>query len=110
MIAVYVASPYTLVPNKTMAVDIQMDAGNRLMDLGFHPFLPLLSHFWDQKYTRTYRDWMSLDLTFLERCDCVLRLPGKSHGADREVQHARQNDIPVFFHIDDLILHYGAQS
>ena len=39
---------------------------------------------------------------FLRRCDAVLRLPGKSPGADKEVKEAQALDMPVYFGIEDL--------
>ena len=38
-----------------------------------------------------------LDLRLVERCDVLVRLPGDSAGADREVAHARRRGIPVGF-------------
>jgi hypothetical protein len=36
------------------------------------------------------------------RCDCVLRLPGESSGADAEISLAQEHDIPVFYSIEDV--------
>lgn len=44
----------------------------------------------------SHADWLDVDLTFVERSDAVLRLPGESTGADMEVAHARDKGIPVF--------------
>lgn len=44
----------------------------------------------------SYEDWMQVDLPWVEASDAVLRLPGESVGADREVAHARERGIPVF--------------
>jgi len=38
----------------------------------------------------------------LKRCDAVLRLPGASHGADRDVACAQALGLPVYCHIDEL--------
>lgn len=38
----------------------------------------------------------------LMRCDAVLRLPGASRGADRDVAHAQALGLPVYHHIDEL--------
>ena len=37
-----------------------------------------------------------MDLAWIERCDALLRMPGESSGADREVEHARAHSVPVF--------------
>jgi hypothetical protein len=45
---------------------------------------------------------MMLDKEWVLRCDCLLRLPGESPGADEEVELAVKNNIPVFYSIDEL--------
>lgn len=47
--------------------------------------------------------WLSMDLELVARCDAVLRLPGESTGADGEVAHAHDLDIPVFRDLDSLL-------
>jgi hypothetical protein len=38
----------------------------------------------------------------LEHCDAVLRLPGESTGADRDVAIARERGLPVFTRVEDI--------
>jgi hypothetical protein len=38
----------------------------------------------------------------LEHCDAVLRLPGESTGADRDVTIARERGLPVFTRVEDI--------
>ena len=38
----------------------------------------------------------------LEHCDAVLRLPGESTGADRDVEIARQRGLPVFHDLAEV--------
>ena len=38
----------------------------------------------------------------LARCDAVLRLPGASRGADRDVARAQALGLPVYHHIEEL--------
>lgn len=38
----------------------------------------------------------------LQLCDAVLRLPGASKGADKDVQLARERGIPVYYRIEDV--------
>jgi hypothetical protein len=38
----------------------------------------------------------------LEKCDAVLRLPGASAGADKDVQIAKDRGLPVYFSADDV--------
>jgi glycine cleavage system pyridoxal-binding protein P len=46
---------------------------------------------------RPYDDWLEMDLALIPRMDIVLRLPGESAGADKEVATAKQHGIPVAF-------------
>lgn len=98
---VYIASPYTI-GDVAANVGAQIHAANALINLGFAPFAPLLSHFQHLVHPQPYDVWMELDLLWLKQCDYVLRLPGESKGADMEVECAKENNIPVFTSIGDL--------
>lgn len=50
-----------------------------------------------------HADWLAVDLPWVAAADAVLRLPGESTGADREVELARLMGIPVFERVEDLI-------
>lgn len=99
---IYVAGPYSF-GDVTANVRKAVDAATKLLDFGFAPYLPHLTHYWDMMHPRSYLDWCQFDLVWLEKCDAVLRLPGESGGADREVEYARAHDIPVYETIADLI-------
>ena len=101
-IRVYVAGPYTF-PDKVQNTRTAILAGNALLELGFVPFIPHLSHFWDLLCPQRYSTWLEYDLNWLKQCDAVLRLPGDSKGADEEVSEAILNGIPVFDSISDLV-------
>lgn len=101
MIKVYIASPYTK-GDVDQNVRVQIDASHELMNKGFLPFAPLLYHFQGKVHPRPYEDWMKVDFGWLSNCDVVLRLPGESKGADREVELAKLLNIPVFDSIDSL--------
>ena len=101
MITVYIASPYTRgVPLDN--VNISFDAALELIDLGFAPYPPLYSHYLEERSPKPYETWTTLDKEWVLRCDCLLRLPGESSGADAEVELAIKNDIPVFYGIGEL--------
>lgn len=91
---VYVAGPYNSDPgpNTERAIEI----GQALLDLGYAPFVPHLSHFWHERFANDHETWMELDLPWVAQSDCVYRIPGESKGADEEVQLARRLGIPVF--------------
>jgi hypothetical protein len=101
MVRVYIAGPYTKVD---VAVNVRnaYEAANRLADLGFAPFVPHATHFWHMLFPRPYEFWLDLDKQFLPYCEAVLRLPGPSNGADKEVELAQTLGIPVFAKINEL--------
>ncbi len=99
---IYVAGPYTK-GNVEQNVDNAIEAANIIADLGFAPFVPHLTHFWEERFPRPYAFWLELDNEFLPCCDAVLRLPGESTGADKEVELAKSLGIPVFESIDELM-------
>jgi len=91
---VYVAGPYS--SNPTAGTRAAILAASRLADAGHTPFVPHLSYFWDLLAPRPYTDWIRIDLEWVAQCEALVRLPGDSPGADREVAHARELGIPVY--------------
>lgn len=104
---VYVAGPYTK-GDVAQNVKLAIAAGDRLIGLGFAPFIPHLSHFQHMLYGRPYETWLALDFEWLRACDAVLRLAGDSAGADREVALAIELKIPVFNYVHELVKAFGA--
>lgn len=47
--------------------------------------------------------WYKYDILVMLNYDAVLRFPGASSGADKEVEEAIDNNIPVFYTTEDLI-------
>jgi hypothetical protein len=99
---VYIASPYTI-GDVAVNVKRQLDVASALIDLGFEPYAPLLSHFLHIAHPKEYETWMHLSFVFLRACDAVLRLDGESKGADREVGVANEIGRPVVFSIAQLV-------
>jgi hypothetical protein len=99
---VYIAGPYTK-PDPEANTKRAIEAGNKLLDAGFAPFCPHLSHYWHLQTPRDYEDWMAIDLAWLPMADAVVRLPGESSGADREVVLAHTLAIPVYGSVEELI-------
>jgi len=105
MFKVYIASPYTL-GDVAVNVKNQMDVADLLMNAGIAPFVPLYSHFQHMAHPRPYQDWIKLDNEWVLVCDAVLRLPGESTGADDETTLAMENQIPVFYTIEEVLAYY----
>lgn len=101
---VYVAGPISNgdpVANCQRAIHV----GFALMDLGYAPFVPHYSYFVDMESTHgagRYEQWLGIDFSFISVCHALLRLPGLSGGADREVAFAHKIKLPVFDTIEAL--------
>lgn len=97
---VYVSGPYTSDPegNTTRAIA----AGQTLLNMGYAPFVPHLTHFWHLQHENHYEVWLDLDLAYVATCRALLRMPGHSPGADREVEAAETLGIPVYHSISEL--------
>lgn len=106
MIKVYVSGPYTK-GNREENVYRAMKAADVIMNMGMAPFVPHYTHYQDEKFPRPYRDWLNLDFVWLKTCEALLRLPGESYGADKEVELSGMLQIPVFETLTELGDHFG---
>jgi len=104
-ITVFISSPYTL-GDVALNVREQMTTADKLINMGFAPFVPLYTHFQHMVYPQPYETWLSLDFVWVEKCDCLLRLEGESKGADREVEKAYELEKQVFYSIGELVKYY----
>lgn len=100
---VYVAGPYASpdpVENSHEAIKVG-DALNMTGKVAtFVPHLTLMYHL---VCPHPVDFWYGFDLAAVARCDALLRMPGKSSGADKEVVAALQMGIPVFYTAEDLL-------
>ena len=110
MLRVYVAGPYSA----DNVIDVLKNIGHgekmcaRLFELGFAPFCP-----WhDKTYVMdlpsnnfTVEQFYEFSLAWLEVSDAVYLIPGwqKSKGTLREVEFARERNIPIFEDIISLM-------
>jgi hypothetical protein len=97
---VYVAGPYS--SNPVGCTRDAVHVAEALWDAGYAPYVPHLTMLWDliSPHECTSLDdqpfYLELDFQWLADCDVVVRLPGQSIGADREVALAKKLGIPVF--------------
>lgn len=98
---IYVAGPYT---NGDVGENVRnaILAGDRLLDKGYLPYIPHLTHFWHLLSPKDYCVWTSMDLAWLDKCDAILRLPGESKGADFEVNCAMLSGMPVYYSLEEI--------
>jgi hypothetical protein len=106
---VYVAGPYTQ-GDREANVRENLRIASLLIDKGYAPYAPLLTHYQHEAFPRDPSDWLSLDLAWLEKANCLLRTPGASRGADIEVAFCKARGIPVFYTIEDMERHYGSAN
>ncbi len=99
-IIVYVAGPYTL-GDVAINVSNMIKICNSLWSMGFIPYCPLLTHFWHLITPHPYEDWIEYDKIWVEKCDCLFRMPGKSSGADGEVVQMLALNRPIFFTLEE---------
>jgi len=101
MIKIYVAGPYS---QGDVAVNVReaISAGDFLTHYGYDPIIPHLTHFWHLLFPHPIEFWYEYDLRRLRECDALLRLPGASTGADKEVDVAKGMGIPIYYHIFDV--------
>ena len=99
---VYIASPYT---KGDVAINVrkQITTFTILLNEGYIPFAPLMSHFIHLVNPQSYDTWMQWDLDWLDTCDIVLRLEGESEGADKEVAMAKEKGIKVVYGLKELL-------
>lgn len=98
---VYVAGPYS--GDEEANTDQAIAAGEMILAGGYYPYVPHLSHFWHERHPHTYTEWLEFDMAWLARCDALVRLPGESPGAEREVAFARSAAIPVFHGVEQFL-------
>jgi hypothetical protein len=98
---IYVAGPYS---NGDTGANVReaILAAEKLVKAEYTPYIPHLSHFWHIIAPHDYEFWLDYDLNWLAKCDAVLRLPGVSSGADREMEYAKNIGIPVFYSIEEI--------
>lgn len=100
-IKVYIASPYSI-GNKESNVVKSLEMADKLMNMGYVPYAPLLNHFQNKLFPRNESDWINDDLVWLASCDIVFRMPGESKGADREAELAKRWGMPVCSSLEEI--------
>lgn len=107
---IYVAGPITnggelcinspeIDKNVTQAIEVC----DKLLKGGYIPYCPHLTVFWHRQCPAPYQMWLDFDMEWLKVCDCLLRLPGPSSGADGEMNQMTKWNKPVFKSLGDLL-------
>ena len=105
MVVVYIASAYTN-GNQAENVRAQIEVYLELINLGYCPIAPLLSHYVEIYKPIDYEKWLQIDFELIKRSDVIFRIPDKkgvySEGATKESVFAIHNKIPVVNNMYDL--------
>ncbi len=86
----YVAAPFTngdSDENTHLAIRV---ADIIYRETEYLPFIPHLNKLWHLVCPHEPRFWYNYDLEVLAHCDAIVRLPGLSPGADREMEMAEE--------------------
>jgi hypothetical protein len=99
---VYVAGPITKGPLLDH-VRAAFEAGSALIDAGFSVVLPHALCLFELAHPKDYATMMAVARPLVDGADALLRIPGESSGADREVEWAMLSGVPVFHTVDAVI-------
>jgi len=92
---IYVAGPYSH-PDPITNTKRAIEAGDILRSLGFVPFIPHLTMLWHFLKPHDIDYWYEYDNEWIRKCDALLRLPGESLGADKEVELMKELGKPIY--------------
>jgi hypothetical protein len=101
---VYLAGPYTG-PDPEVNVTEAIRVAEAVSRMGFIPFVPHLFHYWNKVYPHDYGFWMRMDHEYIMRCDALLRF-GRSPGANKEYEFAREHGKQLFNSLQELAQYY----
>jgi len=90
---VYISGPYTI-PDPVENTRDAIKLADTLFMRGYIPFVPHLNMLWHIVSPKQEADWLNWDIEWLRACDYIIRIPGKSKGADFEMRMAKQWGIP----------------
>lgn len=102
---VYIAGPMTQ-GDRVDNLSVALKAYRDLMHAGYAPLCPQLSYFAEPFVKVDHASWLDSDLPWVACADVVLRLPGESTGADKEVAHAESLGIPVVEMVGEVLAEF----
>lgn len=98
---IYISSPYTI-GDAGHNIRAQIHAAEYIRSIGHIPYVPLLTHLWHLISPHEHDYWLEMDEVWVATCDALVRLPGESKGADREVQLARDLGKQVYMSLSAI--------
>lgn len=105
---VYIAGPLTK-GNRIENIRNAFLVASTVMSFGHTPFVPHHYDFMEliAGTCGTYEDFMRVDFEWLELCDVIIRIPGESLGADREVIRMLNLGRKVYMGIEEFLKEHG---
>ena len=111
---IYVAGPYSCEGRcKPLEVDLEymrrgLEASVKLLSMGYAPFCPWLDYLFQFIHggeTLKREDYYEYSIAWMLAADAVLviELRENSHGTAKEIEIAKENNIPIFYDIKDMI-------
>lgn len=92
----YIAGPYTH-PDPVHNTHNIIQFASRLLDHKVcYPVVPHTTLLWHAIAPRPVEEWYELDLAVMLRTEGVIRFPGASTGADKEIEAAREHGLPIY--------------
>lgn len=98
---IFISCPYTQGDPVLNVRDAVMTA-EEVIRKGHVPFVPLLNHLWHLISPHEVEFWYEYDLHWLDSCDAILRLPGPSVGADKEIKYAFQQGKRIYYDLASI--------
>jgi hypothetical protein len=91
----YIAGPYTR-PDPVVNAHAAIQVGTIVYEqTDYVPLVPHTTLLWHMVTPRPPDFWYALDIHHMLRCDAIVRLPGESTGADREMEVAIEMGLKV---------------
>jgi hypothetical protein len=100
---IFISGPYTI-GDVVDNIRYIVAAAEIIKSRGALPFVPHLFHLWHLISPHEYEYWTEMDLEIIRHCQGILRIPGESRGADKEVEFALSLNIPVYDLVEDIML------
>lgn len=98
---VFISGPYSSNPEENTKKAIKVF--HELFQYGFTPYCPHVYQMIEKDSKISYENWIGYFFEWLRLCDAVIRIPGESSGADREVEFADSIGIPVYESVSELM-------
>ena len=109
---IYISGPISI-GNRNDHFHAACEAQRKLMILGYAPLNPMqsitLPFAWEANGLG-HEEWLETDMPWVSVSHGLLRLPGKSKGADMEIEQAFRCEVPVFYDIESLDDYFGREN